>query len=144
MPLGYLPVPRRVLLPKYRLRVEKALLAHLAHLPAICLSWTNCSSCLKRTARWIWHSMLNTRREAQGKRYTRPSEPSSASDAGQPTIFARLVLSPRRNGRTTTTNGKMPFGPPNYPSLVLNGFALHPPVLSQSSCRACCLPETPT
>jgi hypothetical protein len=51
---------------------------------------------------------------------------------------------PKRNGRMTIIREKMPFGPQSYPSLALNGFALHPPILPRSSCPACCWPEIPT
>jgi hypothetical protein len=135
-------MPRRALPPQSRLRVGKTLNAHLAHLPVTCPVWTNCPNCPKRMGRLTWRSMPSTRKEGCDRRSTRLSEPSNAFGVGRLTISVRLVRSPQRNGKTTLTRERLPFGPPSSPSLVPNGFALRLATLPQSSHRACFLPAT--
>jgi hypothetical protein len=77
-------------------RVSLDLLVVVAMRP----NWTNLQACHRRMGRWIiWVNMLNTRRVAFVRRYTKPSGTSTAFGAGPPNIFAPPARNPPRDGR---------------------------------------------
>jgi hypothetical protein len=68
---------------------------------------------LRRTAKWIWHSMPSIRRVASDRKSTKPSGTNIASDAGLRSIFGRRARSLPKSGRKTSIRAKQLFGARN-------------------------------